>query len=277
MAQIGNLNKIINNTLGTSSSMNNNFDDIKTIYNSHDTATTGVHGLGSKTIGDYNTSKTLIDILVPVGSIIECWIPSDVSLTIDTDIWNELDGTTIADASSDFNTITLPDTDGRYLIGAGSMDTSGSITTDTISSTPVGNSNNLRDFTHSHTITHSHNILHTHGLESHTHSLTNALTVGVTALATFTNISGPTFFNVSGSSFTASYAALRKTGSISTSGLLCYNIETSGTTGTSSVDSCTYGSITTSEDATVTTSDGLTSDVDIKPKSLKVKRYIRYK
>lgn len=69
MAQIGPLNIFAPNTIIASTPMNNNFSTIKSVYNAHDIATTGVHGVGvgsivGTTLVQTLTNKTLTNPII---------------------------------------------------------------------------------------------------------------------------------------------------------------------------------------------------------------------
>lgn len=109
MAQIGTLYTFSPNTVIRSSYFNSNFNDIKSVYNAHDTATTGVHGVGSSSIA---TSL----MIPPIGSIIPFY-DYNGALTFDAAYWAYCNGQSIT--VSGIGTQTLPDLSGRYLVGFG--------------------------------------------------------------------------------------------------------------------------------------------------------------
>lgn len=73
MGQIGTLYTFAPNTIIRSAYMNSNINDIKTTYNEHDTATTGVHGLSGNVVGTSDsqtlTNKTLTSPTLNGGTL----------------------------------------------------------------------------------------------------------------------------------------------------------------------------------------------------------------
>lgn len=289
MAQIGSLKKIINNTICSSSDINNNFNDIKTIYNSHDTATTGVHGLGTDTIADYTSLKSIIDTICPIGKVLDIWRPDSISFTdtIDEDIWALADGSTVSDGDSVFNGLVLPDLDNKYLIGAGSISTPGSIATDnTIDAVAIGNTNHIVDISHTHTLdnhTHDGTVSHKHRM-SHNHSMAGYARIyvnedfygGYNNMYLNMDIHGSTInsnctFEEDAYSFHTGHKGnaddipsfIGPTLNMTSSGYTSYY--------TSSA------SLTISNPSSTDLSTELSNTQSFQPKSLKVKRYIRYK
>jgi len=175
MAQIQGLINIYNNTKGTSYSIDANFDNIKTVYNAHDVATDGVHQIPiGEVIADNTSLQALIDKLCPVGEILDIWRPSDIVgfTEIDGDVLKLVDGQIIDDEDSLFDEVTLPDLSGRYLIGAGTLD-AGDIGSTSVNATPVGAVNHVMDLSHKHLIenhTHSSHQHITSGVQPHNHS-----------------------------------------------------------------------------------------------------------
>jgi len=289
MTQITNLNKIINNTKILSPPFNSNFTEIKTKYNYHDTDTTGIHGLGTENIGDYNTLNDIVQSLNPKGRVIDVWIPDDLASIVpapDADVWKLCDGSVVSDVDSVFNGLNIPDLDNKYLIGAGSLDTPGSIATDTINATPVGatdhmvnieHTHTLDDHTHDGTISHNHRMAHHHSMSGYARIYVNEdfyggynnLYINMDLYAgTVTEVCG---FQEDAYSLNSGHSGgaddipsfFGTTLNMSSSGYTSYY------TGN---DALTIGSVSSSS-----LSNALNPNQDIQPESLKVKRYIRYK
>ena len=276
MAQITTLSKLVNGKLGTSTTINNNFDTIKTIYNAHDTATTGVHDLGTDTIANDVTFQIMVDGLMPIGSVIDVWRPTAIAsllASVDTDIWQIGDGSTISDAASDFDGMTIPDLSNRYLIGAGA-EGSTLIGSAAVDATPSGNASHQIDIAHSHTSSaHTHSMTHTHVIPSHRHSVTGYihfyaqeiagmfcylnLTTGI-QLSLGAIIYGGLSYNSSGSS------------QENVPDVLGYSNYISDFLSTPTSPVC--GGQNTALSSTM-----LSATQSHQPKSLQVKRYIRYK
>ena len=72
MAAIPSLNSFSPNTIIRSSEVNSNFTNVRTTYNTHDTATTGVHGVTGDIVGTTDTqnlsNKTFTSNLVVSSS-----------------------------------------------------------------------------------------------------------------------------------------------------------------------------------------------------------------
>lgn len=131
----------------------------------------------------------------PVGSVKQ-WLPAITGLAGATvpQNWLICDGSTVADAASDYNGKVLPDTRGKFKRGHNSL-TNANFGSDNAykagGTIPTGGSDANN---HTHTLSgHSHNMAsHTHDMSSHTHSM-NSHTHGVgTYTADFQNqLGGP--------------------------------------------------------------------------------------
>jgi hypothetical protein len=279
MAQIASINKIVNGTLGTSSPINQNFANIKAVYNAHDTATTGVHNIGTDSIGDSSYLETLIDLCSPVGTVLDVWRPTEITfdIDIDEDIFAIMDGSTVSDADSLFNTVDLPDMTNRYFIGMGTENGEDMLSDSSSMETPIGTAGHLIGVSHLNTFpdhTHSHN----HG-STHTHNGQTTASSGIRMTSSLWSLKG--FFN-------------QKTPTPQSTSYNRYVNEGNSTvvtqTSSSNVVPLTVFStdsfflISSTETVSNTTSANNTSvytgtgtDFDIQPSSLAVRRYIRYK
>ena len=117
----------------------------------------------------------------PVGSI-KPWLRASASVPLPSG-WLICDGSTVVDASSPFNGLTLPDMRGRHMRGHGSLDNSNFSVDATYfagGTIPAGGNDNA-NFNHGHNSnSHNHN---TNVAGSHSHSVpafatTNQFTVG---------------------------------------------------------------------------------------------------
>lgn len=275
MAQITNITKLINGTLGDVTPLNNNFNEIKTKYNEHDIATSGVHNLGTNSIASKTNFQNMIDKFLPISSIMYIWRPSDVTglPALDNSIWKQLNGTEINDEDSLFNTVTLPAMDGKYLAGVEEGRT--------VDATPVGNLNNVIDISHYHTATaHQHSSCsHSHDFENHRHPISGYFKFVIQEYLSYssycliqpdeTDIISAYYPWIATRYYSTSSLSGLDTGSEECPNLAGYTNFSSGTTmlenpantNSSSQDTSTSGSTTFS----------------IQPKSLKVQMYIRYK
>lgn len=284
MAQITGLTKLVNSKLTNAEQMNDNFTIVKNTYNAHDTATTGVHDLGSETIATDTGLQALIDVLCPVGKVVELWRPDTLAFNaIDTDIWALGDGSTISDAESDFDGITLPDFDGHYLIGAGTVGGDSLADDDTLDATPVGNTDNEVDLTHQHTQDHSHEAFHNHvdvdgSYTGHTHEIESLTPFNPKRCDIHLSTTGKINFSANIVPFTANRKFTTSTSETSDTVISGDYIPAYGDTGSISdlAVSCTTNN-TTSSTTVMSIGDGLTDAEVFQPESLKVIRYIRYK
>lgn len=160
MAQIGDLNEFTEGTKIQALALNSNYVEISNKYNAHENAITGVHGVSSP---NYIVTKNYIDSIYkkyfPIGGLEYVWDNNSslVQALIDTTYMIEMDGSTVSDASSLYNTITLPNMTEVYIVGAEiSFDTS------------TTGSNSL-DLEHLHTNTHTHTLGNHRHFMSHSH------------------------------------------------------------------------------------------------------------
>lgn len=170
MSQITNITVVRNGQKGNAGVVNANFDEIKTKYNAHDSATQNIHNIGTNNIASEDMLQALIDSLTPIGEVIDIWRP-DTGIAfpaLDTGIWQLVNGDTIDDEDSLFDKVVLPDFDDKYAIG------------DTVTdATPVGNENNIIDIAHTHDNTHTTHstVTHSHrastAFDTHSHTITS--------------------------------------------------------------------------------------------------------
>ena len=186
MAQISGLYAFSANTIILSGYVNYNFTTIQNVYNAHDTATTGVHGVGAGTI----ITSAITDVMklqtVPIGSIIPFY-DYNAALSFNTTYWAYCNGQSTAVGS--LGAQTLPDLSNRYLVGFGTEGgaDNGSAVWATAA---VGNASHQIDIAHTHTYSG------TTGLPSSTASATGVPSIYATSVHTHT-YSGTTVSSLS--------------------------------------------------------------------------------
>lgn len=145
---------------------------------------------GSKIATQTITRDKLDANVVPIGTIIQWWRPSN-SHPIPTG-WLECDGSSVISANHEFTgggTINIPDLRNKYVLGANSAtayNTAGTATDANTgapgvtaggnssnsaggSSTQSAGGSNTLDLNHRHSMPHDHNYSHSHGTADHTH------------------------------------------------------------------------------------------------------------
>ncbi len=161
MAQIGTLNTFEDYIEGVQAGdainslpLQQNYVEITDKYNSHDSATTGVHGVTS-TILSKEAINTYINKYIPVGWLRYIWDNNDsvIRALLDSGKFVEMDGLEITDTESIFNHEATPDLTNVFIVGMTSGD-----------SAFVGLS------THAYPHVHSSVSNASHSLASHTHS-----------------------------------------------------------------------------------------------------------
>jgi hypothetical protein len=281
MAQIVTLSKIINGEIGTSATINSNFAIIKSAYNTHDSAITGVHDIGSETIATNVYLQTLFDLFYPVGTVLDVWRPSALifGTSIDEDIFAIMDGSIISDVGGFFDTVALPDMTNRYFIGAGTEEGENNLSSALSMEVPVGTALHLISISHLNTFPdHTHE--HRHTGSTHTHNGDTTASSGV-IVPTYpflsvgayfsqkipTPISHPHNYYVTANPWQSS--------SVSSSSDIVPMAVFSTDSFTNESGSTTVSNTTSANNTDIYTGTGV--DFDIQPSSLPVKRYIRYK
>jgi len=109
-----------------------------------------------------DTVTTLINDLVPIGTIIPFYNYNNL-VSYNADYWQLMNGETIDDALSPFDTQVATDMSGRYMVGFGT-DGDENMGTDPWSVTPAGNAAHQIDIRHNHS-----SASHSHSSASHSH------------------------------------------------------------------------------------------------------------
>jgi hypothetical protein len=283
MAQITSINKIINGTLGQSTPINENFANIKAVYNAHDIATTGIHDVGSEEIAGSEYLQGFIDLFSPISSVLDVWRPSSLTFdkSIDTDIFLVMDGSTVDDGDSLFDTVILPDMTNRYFIGMGTEEGGDMLSDTTNMSTPIGTAGHLISVSHLNTFP-DHTHLHQHTESTHTHNGLTTASSGIRCgeLAIFTAFTGlfsqttpsATSHNYNFST-TIDYDYSYPSGS-SVSNVIPMTVFSTDSFSVYSNYVATPNTLSANDSSVYT---GTGTDFDIQPSSLAVRRYIRYK
>lgn len=163
MAQIGTLETFTAGSVMSGANLNSNYVDIIDVYNAHDGATTGVHGVVSPSV---IVSQTTIDETInkyfPIGSLFYMWDNNDSAITdlLDSDRFKEMNGgDAVNDSESLYDGMVLPDMTQILTVGA-----------EVYEAAFVGD--NTPEYPH----VHSTSLMgtHTHTLANHTHSFTHA-------------------------------------------------------------------------------------------------------
>jgi len=272
MAQIGTLNSFTALSKVEALDLNYNYNEIASKFNEHENATTDVHGVTSpnRIVGKNEVEEFLLKHR-PIGSLIYLWDNNNALLSaiISSDIYIEMDGTSVEDQDSLYNQTELPDMSEVYIVGGESG----------LSQSFVGNSNNSLNLSHSHTNTH------THGLSSHRHNIVHSHIPAVDLQVFWDRNNG------------GRELYLAKTTSNSTDATHYLREAFAGTTGSSntytqgipSIMSSTnvypnfdtgytdYKSLQSGTNSNVTSSSNISTSVDINLVNLKCRCFLRYK
>lgn len=266
MAQINNLLPILEEAVLDADIHRLNFNNFKSKYNQHDINKVGVHGLvDTEEVGSVKYYNDLLDSVNPVGTIVTTWDNSDATIMalVNTGYYKIMNGDTITDVDSPFYNKVLPDLSERYLCltkNSGSVDgsISGSFTI---------------DIEHTHSYSHYHGFDHYHTVGAHTHYNTSTSAAA-------------------GIGMSSSYVCYLSAGVVPswTADERAYNLGSppggsSAFYGTRAIvqgSSYDYGHFQNGYDNSTSTyasvfNDQLSSSQSIKPRSIKVRFFLRYK
>ena len=265
MAQINNLLPILEEAVLDADTHRLNFNNFKSKYNQHDINKVDIHGVSDVSeVGSVEYYTNLINSVKPVGSIIQVWDNSEATVigTVAGENWTIMDGSTISDVDSLFNGVTLPDMSGAYLCVTRS---------EALSTTIFGE--NTRDYEHLHTLEHSHTFAHEHDF-SHAHT-TYALVRFLYGMS-----SGGGRFYYGAASGGTGWPSSERITDWGNKGFESYPSFYPGigycyaTTETGVTESLTTPEISSD---IIESTDTFSASTDVRPMSIKVRYYLRYK
>lgn len=105
---------------------------------------TGIKKIKASTLKSYISESAVL----PIGSVI-AFMDFGGLLSFNTAVWAYIAGQTISDAGSPLNTVSLPDSSNRMLLGYGS-EAGGDVGSASFTTSPFGNANHQIDLNHDH-------------------------------------------------------------------------------------------------------------------------------